>query len=58
MSTRTIRLIPIREVLEPEKVAKKTGRRFAELNKILSKFVTYYQDEELKKAGSPFIWTE
>ena len=58
MASHILRLIPIREAIEGEEVKKKRGKRFEELNKILRKFVTYYQDEGLNKAGRPYIWTE
>ena len=57
MSTQTIKLIPI-EAIREKKETKRVSKRFADLNRLLSKFVTYYQDEELRKTGSPFIWTE
>ena len=41
-----------------EKETKKSSSRFSMFNKLMRRSVTYYDDEELRKMGSPYIWTE
>ena len=36
----------------------KKESRFPLLSKLMRKSVNYYDDEELKKLGMPYIWTE
>ena len=49
--------LKIRET-EEEEETKKSRSRFSIFNKLMRRSVTYYDDEELRKMGSPYIWTE
>jgi len=46
------------EIKEKEEAKKKAKRRISKLNKLITKSVNYYADEEFQKNGGPLRWVD
>jgi len=56
--TNPMELTRIHEEVEKEKAKKKSKKRLSKLNKLITKSVNYYADEEFQKNGGPLRWVD